>query len=87
MKSSRFIAMAASALLAVSTVTADAGRPAPPPTHGHFNPTAVWIIFGCASSIIFTAYVKHLKQHRELTQQEAMTCGLAYWFNAQNYRP
>jgi hypothetical protein len=39
------------------------------------------IIFGCAGSIIFTAYVAHVQRHRQLTQQEAMTCGLLYWFN------
>jgi integral membrane sensor domain MASE1 len=83
MKSSRLVAVTASAMLALSTVTAGAGMPAPPPsTHsGHLNATPFWIIFGCAGSIIFTAYVAHVQRHRQLTQQEAMTCGLLYWFN------
>jgi hypothetical protein len=83
MKVSRRIAVTAAALLALSTMTAGAGTPTPPPTihHGHINATGFWIIFGCAGSIIFTAYVAHVQQHRQLTQQEAMTCGLAYWFN------
>ncbi len=88
MKASRLVSLAASALLAVSTVTADAGMARVPPhtSSGHGTATGVWIIFGCAGSIILAAWVKNVRQHRELTQQEAMTCGLLYWFNAQNYR-
>jgi hypothetical protein len=86
MKVSRRIAVTAAALLALSTITAGAGPLAPPAHHhGHTNATAVWIIFGCAGSIIFAAWAKNVRLHRELTQQEAMTCGLGYWFNAQNY--
>jgi hypothetical protein len=83
MKSSRLVAVTASAMLALSTITTNAGFSPPPPTthHGHINATGFWIIFGCAGSIIFTAYVAHVQQHRQLTQQEAMTCGLLYWFN------
>ena len=83
MKANKRVAVAAAALLALSTITAGAGAPAPTPTpnHGHLNATGFWIIFGCAGSIIFTAYVAHVQRHRQLTQQEAMTCGLAYWFN------
>ena len=86
MKSSRLVSLAASALLAFSTVTADAGAIAPPPTsHTGAGPTVVWVIFGCAGSIIFTAYVAHVRHKRELTQQEAMTCGFAYWANPKNH--
>jgi hypothetical protein len=87
MKASRLVSLTASALLAVSTVTAGAGTVRPMHTSsGHGTATGVWIIFGCAGSIILAAWVKNVRQHRELTQQEAMTCGLAYWLNAQNYR-
>lgn len=86
MKSSRLVSLAASALLAFSAVTADAGVVAPPPTsHTGAGPTVVWVIFGCAGSIIFTAYVAHARHHRQLTQQEAMTCGFAYWANPKNH--
>ena len=86
MKSSRFIAVAASAFLALSTVTTSAGFTPPPQNTGSFNPTAFWIIFGCAGSVVLAAIAKNASQHQQLTQQEAMTCGLAYWFNPQNYR-
>ena len=87
MKASRFVAMTASAMLALSTVTAGAGGPPPPQHTSNFNPTAFWIIFGCAGSVVIAALAKNASQHQPLTQQEAMTCGLAYWFNPQNYRP
>lgn len=88
MRSSRLVAIAASVSLALSTVTANAGFPPPPPsTHGGFNATPFWIIFGCAGSVVLAALAKNASQHQPLTQQEAMTCGLAYWFNPQNYRP
>jgi hypothetical protein len=87
MKASRLVSLAASALLAFSTATASAGTARIPPhtSSGHGTATAVWVIFGCAGSIIFAAWVKNIRQHRELTQQEAMTCGILYWFTPQNY--
>ena len=86
MKASRFVAVTASVMLALSTVTAGAGGPPPPRHTGSFNPTVVWIIFGCAGSVVFTAIVKNAQQRQQLTALEAQTCGLAYWFNPQNYR-
>lgn len=87
MKSSRLVSLAAAALLAVSTVTSDAGVVAPPPvTHSGAAPGFIWAIFGCAGSIIFTAYVAHLRHRRQLTQQEAMICGAVYWLNPKNHR-
>jgi hypothetical protein len=84
MRSSRFIAVAASAMLALSTVTVRGEGAAVPPQHtGRFNATAFWIIFGCAGSIIFTAYLKHAAQNQQLTALEAQTCGFAYWFRIQ----
>ena len=87
MKSSRLVAVTASAMLALSTVTAGAGMPTPPPSphSGHLNATGFWIIFGCAGSIILAALAKNARQHTELTPFEAQTCGLAYWFNPNNH--
>jgi hypothetical protein len=75
-------------LLTFSTAIADAGAVAPPPVTHHTGAgsTFVWVIFGCAGSIIFTAYVAHMRHHRQLTQKEAMTCGAAYWIDPHNYR-
>lgn len=85
MKSSRFVSVAAAAFLALSTVTAGAGNLATPPT-GHTNPTAVWVIFGCAGGIILAALDANWRQHRQLTAYEAATCGIAYWFTVTNPR-
>jgi hypothetical protein len=87
MRSSRFVAVAASVMLALSTVTAGAGAPPPPPSTGHFNATPFWIIFGCAGSVVLAALAKNASQHQPLTAFEAQTCGMAYWLNPQNYRP
>jgi hypothetical protein len=87
MKASRFVAVAASAMLALSTVTTNAGMTVINTPQQHFNATPFWIIFGCAGSVVLAALAKNASQHQPLTQQEAMTCGLAYWFNPQNYRP
>jgi lipid-A-disaccharide synthase-like uncharacterized protein len=86
MKSSPLVCLALSVLLALSTVTTSAGPAATPRHTGHAHATAVWIIFGCAGSIIFTAYLKHVAQHQQLTALEAETCGLAYWFRIQSPR-
>lgn len=83
MKSSPLVCLAASFFLALSTITAGAGPAATVRHGGHTNATAAWIIFGCAGSIIFTAYAKHVMQHRELTALEAQTCGFAYWFRIE----
>jgi hypothetical protein len=41
----------------------------------------VWAIFGCSSGIILAAMVANFQQNRQLTAQEAWTCGLLFWFN------
>ena len=88
MRSSRFIAVAASVFLALSTMTTNAGMVVvTTPKHSHFNATPFWIIFGCAGSVVIAALAKNASQHQPLTQQEAMSCGLLYWLNPQNYRP
>jgi hypothetical protein len=78
--------VAASAFLALSTVTTNAEMTVINTPKQHFNPTAFWIIFGCVGSVVFTAIVKNAQQRQQLTALEAQTCGLAYWFNPQNYR-
>ena len=86
MKSSRLVSLAASALLALSTVTAGAGTTTPVHTTSGGNPTAVWVIFGCAGGIILAALDANWRQHRQLTAYEAATCGIAYWFTVTNPR-
>ena len=42
-------------------------------------PVGIWLIFGCASGIIFAAAVANARDNRQLTQSEAITCGLLFW--------
>jgi hypothetical protein len=35
----------------------------------------------CPGGVVTAAMVKNWKRHKELTQQEAWTCGLLYWWN------
>lgn len=56
-----------------------------PPVHhttagGIHTGTAYWIL-ACPVGIITAAAVKSHKRHKELTAQEAWTCGLLYWWN------
>jgi ABC-type siderophore export system fused ATPase/permease subunit len=83
MRRLKFTAAVLAALFALSTATATAGAPVLPPiTHHHHstNATAVWIIFGCAGSIVLAALAANYQQHRQLTAAEAGTCGLGFWF-------
>ncbi len=38
-----------------------------------------WLIFACAGGIITSALVANSTQNRELTWDEAASCGLLYW--------
>jgi hypothetical protein len=56
--------------------------PCPPGSTSGSGATGwVWGIFGCAGGIITAAMVKNWKRHKELTTQEAWTCGFLYWLN------
>jgi hypothetical protein len=82
MKKSRIIAAAAAALLAFSSMTATAGTIVPPPTHSSSShtPAGIWVIFGCAGGVVLAALAANATQHRQLTWNEAASCGLLFWF-------
>ncbi len=40
----------------------------------------VWGVFGCSGGLIVTAIIANWQQHRQLTLNEAATCGVLYWF-------
>jgi hypothetical protein len=82
MKRSKVIAIAAAGLLAFSSMTATAGSPALPPTHAN-PPAGIWVIFGCAGGVVLAALAANYTQRRQLTWNEAATCGLLYWFTLQ----
>ena len=83
MKSSHLVSMAASILLAFSTVTADAGPLASSNPKSSGTPAAIWVIFGCTGGVILAALDANRRQHRSLTPYEAATCGVAYWFTVR----
>jgi hypothetical protein len=39
----------------------------------------VWAIFGCSSGTILAAVVANWQQNRQLTWNEAASCGLLFW--------
>src|SRR5690348_15831155 len=52
----------------------------PPCPVGHSH-TPVWpgVVIGCAASIVLSALVANFRDNRQLTTQEASSCGLLYW--------
>lgn len=51
------------------------------PTGGGIHTSTAWWIMACPGGVVTAAMVKNWKRHRELTAQEAWTCGLLYWWN------
>jgi hypothetical protein len=46
--------------------------------HGGVGP---WPIFACAGGVITSALVANFRDNRELTADEAWSCGLLFWFS------
>ena len=80
---SKIVAVVVAAALAISPVSVSAGGTPPPVSHSARSSSAlaVWLIFGCASGIILAAAIANSRQNRQLTQREAITCGLLYLLN------
>ena len=60
------------------------GSPVPGKVFSHGATGWVWGIFGCSTGIIVAAMVANWRNKRQLTWNEAATCGLLYWFAMQN---
>jgi hypothetical protein len=85
MRKSKILAAALAASLMLSSTVAHAGAPVVPGlTFGNGATGWVWAIFGCSSGIILAAMVANFQQNRQLTAQEAWTCGLLFWFTSPN---
>lgn len=71
------------AAFAMSSFTASAiiTPPPPPGTSGGVHTGTAWWIMACPGGVVTAAMVKNWKRHKELTRQEAWTCGLLYWWN------
>lgn len=79
MKRSKTIAAVAAGILAFSSMTATAGPLASSAPHSR-TPAAIWAIFGCTGGVVAAALVANYVQKRQLTWNEAATCGLLFWF-------
>ena len=82
MLKSKIAAAALAAMLVFTSANVSAGGNGyyPPPASST-APVAVWLIFGCASGIILAAAIASAKHNRQLTQREAVTCGLLFLLN------
>ena len=73
--------LATSLALSPTLVSAGVKMVIVPGKHFGIGPTGVlWGIFGCSGGIIFAAMAANWQQNRQLTWNEAVTCGVLYWF-------
>jgi hypothetical protein len=78
------VAVIVALALAFTPIMATATTPPPSPhSTGGTSPVAVWLVMGCAASLIWAAWIANIAQNRQLTLAEANFCGLAYWLQAQ----
>ena len=80
MKKSGTIAVTAAVLLAFSSMAATAGKAVVIPPHSSHTPAAIWAIFGCSGGVVLAALTANYTQNRQLTWNEAASCGLLFWF-------
>jgi hypothetical protein len=74
--------VAAAALSLAPTAAFAPPAPAPAPIPAVSSKVVVpWVMIGCAGGIILSAFHANYRDNRELTQPEAWTCGLLYWFS------
>ena len=82
MKKSKLTALALALALGFAPLGASAQRgPGPTPGFGGSGAAGVHVIGGCVISIMIAATDKGNKYKKELTTEEALTCGLLYWIN------
>jgi hypothetical protein len=85
MSKSKLLAVAVAAAIGLAPVAASAQRLPPVPVGGS-SAGHVYGLVGCVASIMLAAVDKGNKYKKELTTEEAITCGLAYWFNETTRR-
>lgn len=79
MLKSKLTAVALAAAIGLAPVTASARHlPIPVPVGGS-SASGVYALAGCVLSIMIAAADKGNKYKKELTTDEAITCGLLYW--------
>ena len=84
MKTKKLIAATLAATMALAALPSAAHavpvRVVPGPTFGGNPGIGFWSIFACAGGIITSAMVANATQNRELTWNEAASCGVLFWF-------
>jgi hypothetical protein len=71
----------AAVALAIAFMPLRATATTPPPSispSSGTSPVAVWLVMGCAATIIWAAWIANIAQNRQLTPAEANFCGLGY---------
>lgn len=88
MRKSKFCAIALAAIIAFLPVRASAGVIIIPPAAapGSGSGAGAYALVGCVASIMIAAIVASQEFNRELTTEEAATCGLLFWINRANAR-
>jgi hypothetical protein len=54
--------------------------------HGGGNAAVVWSIIGCAGGVVLAALAANYRDHRELTAEEAWSCGVLFLFSQPRFR-
>ena len=80
MRGTKITAVALAAALAFSPTLASAQVAVPVVSSAHHSATPWWL-FICPVSLVTAASVKNWKRNKQLTNEEAWTCGLLYWYN------
>lgn len=81
MKTSKLTAAVLAVAIGLAPVAASAQRiPVPVPVGSSSSAGAAYGLIGCVLSIMLAATDKGNKYKKELTTDEALTCGLLYWF-------
>lgn len=72
--------LAGSLVIGGFSTSAFANPPLPVPVHvpGHGAPVVPWLIIGCAGGIILAAMAANARDNRELTTEEAWSCGTLF---------
>lgn len=83
----KLAAVVVAASLAFSSI-ANAAFVAPPAvaTSGGASTAGAFGLVGCVASIMLAAVDKSNKYKKQLTTEEAASCGLLYWINEANKR-
>ncbi|MBX3514567.1 MAG: hypothetical protein KIT15_04650 [Xanthobacteraceae bacterium] len=85
MARSKLATLTLAVAMAISPLTAKAGVIiVPPVAQASTSGAATFGLVGCVGSIMLAAIDASRRYNRELTTEEAATCGLLYWIKLAN---